>query len=135
MSATQQWAHPVTGAPMLRLVHSSGDPYMKDHGGGRLTQIHIGDTLQFFNRTAGVLLSERTVRNISFDDGPADPEAGSGEKKNGHILFSLLRCITTANFLQKMALRRSNLQNCPENNRKSQVLGDYAIRSNLLFPQ
>ena len=98
MSATQQWAHSATGAPMLRLVHSSGDPYMRDHGGGRLTQIHIGDTLQFFNRTAGVLLSERTVRNISFDDGTADPEAGSGEDKNGLSLslslslsFSLLR--------------------------------------------
>lgn len=78
ISATQQWTAPTTGAPMLRLAHSSGDPYMRDHGGGRLTQIHVGDTLQFFNRTSGVLLSERTVRNISFDTGPADPETASG---------------------------------------------------------
>ena len=74
MSATQQWTDPTSGSPMLRLQASTGDRYMRDHGGGRLTNIHVGDTLQFFNRSAGVLLSERTVVSVSFDS--PDPRAG-----------------------------------------------------------
>jgi hypothetical protein len=98
MSATEQWTDRATGAPMLRLAHSAGDTYMRSHGGGRLTQIRVGDTLQFFNRSSGILLHERAVRSVSFDGGA--PRGGvtvvALDASPGPLDLGIIREITDA---------------------------------------
>eukprot|EP01047_Picozoa_sp_COSAG01_P059829 COSAG01_NODE_7243_length_3287_cov_2.111669_2_plen_250_part_00 len=102
MGATQQWTDGATGAAMLRLAHSAGDPYMRSHGGGRLTQIKIGDTLQFFNRSSGILLSERVVQSVSFDGGVDGAPSPSGvtvvglDASPGDLDLGVIREITDA---------------------------------------
>jgi hypothetical protein len=59
---------------VLRLHRSSGDSYVDEYTNGTLVQIQVGDVLQFFNRSAGLLVAESKV--VAIRDDPSTHKYG-----------------------------------------------------------
>ena len=60
MSAAEREDH-ANGSTTLWLRCSAGDTYCRHNARGANEQVMVGDVLQFFNRSSGELVAERTV--------------------------------------------------------------------------